>query len=240
MDRRVNKNQAPCSTTRPRKMIAAMERGPGPGVYLLPPTIGFKGQDKTKLTGPAFTLRGLIRQKPVTYGPGPAVYSLPTNMTRYGYSYSPDYTNAPAPGTYNLSKGHMCKGQFTFGQRIDYRSPYAGPPPNAYILPPTMGLSLALYPSNRGFSLRSRLKAGSITQDTAQSPGPAQYPSVNVTRFKQCGPKFTMGSRPDVKHKTVGPGPASYTLPYDLKRSAAFSFGCKHSEFAPPLITKSD
>ncbi|XP_063084656.1 protein CIMAP1D isoform X2 [Cavia porcellus] len=66
--------------------------GSGPGLYILPPTVGFLHHDRTRPAGPAYTLAGkpseATRQDT---SPGP-IYFLDPKVTRFGRSCTPAFS----------------------------------------------------------------------------------------------------------------------------------------------------
>lgn len=75
-----------------------------------------------------------------------------------------------------------------------------------------------------------------------KNPGPAAYgpPDMNVNLRKS--PVYTMRPQLHQQTKGVGPGPSHYNnsayKPGDS--SAAYSFGIKHFQYAPPMIVECD
>lgn len=99
--------------TRPRVPIAAMFSGPGPGVYLLRGTTGFKLHDSTKRMNPAFSMGSRPRVITYSFTPGPAAYPIEKGLTRHGADGTAKYSlkgrtqmgqqyNNPAPCKYML------------------------------------------------------------------------------------------------------------------------------------------
>lgn len=241
---------------KPRKMIMAMEKGPGPAKYVLPSLVGWEGHDPSKYINPSFSLGPRLRPAyiPKTWGPGPSAYSYSGKVTRYGRGgkcgdkvftlgarIAPlrDFTNAPGPGAYRPTKYHYPKAPaFRLKSRVVYSKCDDVPPPNTYTLPPTMGIDLALYKSNQGFSQRGRVTFGSFQYDYAKSPGPACCKPSSVAATRGSGPSFTIKGRLPYVIKSIGPGPCAHSVGPGKHKTCAprFSFGQKHSEFVAPVL----
>lgn len=237
------------SEVKTRPPIAAMIKGPGPGKYSLPSTIGTHGHDATKSMNPAFTfglsLPSSIVLKSVT--PGPA-YALDSSITRNGKDGTPKYSMAPrakatvrietpAPGAYSPEKVPIFTQKnapaYSMGSRTLLRKRDATPGPNSYTLKSTVGQA----PS---YSMTGRSKIGSFAEDLARTPGAGTYSVPNPDAVHSKSPAYTMLGRsvmPGDATKKPGPGahsPERVTI--TQKRSPAYSLGIKHSEFIAPLI----
>ncbi|XP_029284708.1 outer dense fiber protein 3-like protein 2b isoform X2 [Cottoperca gobio] len=138
-------------------VIAGREKGPGPGRYGLPPTIGFMGHDFTKPTSAAYSFHGRMSDTMycVDSSPGPQ-YHIDAKITRFGRDGTPAYSmlgrvraqnelfQTPGPGAYSPEKTPTCNLQrrppsYTMGSRTQYRGVDSVPAPNKYCLPPLMG-----------------------------------------------------------------------------------------------------
>ncbi|TMS20133.1 Outer dense fiber protein 3-like protein 2 [Larimichthys crocea] len=98
-------------------VIAGREKGPGPGRYGLPPTIGFVGHDFTKPTSPAYSFHSRMSDNMycVDSSPGPQ-YHIDAKITRFGKDGTPAYSmlgrmkaekelfHTPGPGAYSPEK----------------------------------------------------------------------------------------------------------------------------------------
>lgn len=234
---------------KPRPLIAAKERGPGPGRYALPSTLGTVGHDATKKHEPAFTF-GSSLPNPMfrkTIGPGPA-YAIEPSVNRYGKDGTPKYSvggrvkelatdKTPAPGAYSPEKtaplGEKKAPSYTMGARTKLRKRDAVPAPNTYSLPVTVG-------DAPKYSMTARSNRGGFAEDLAKAPAPGQYnvpaPDANHTK----APAFTMQSRtfmPTDATKKPGPGAHSPEKVNVNKPSAPkYTLGSKHSEYITPLI----
>ena len=81
----------PALEGKPRPMIGAMFKGPGP-CYALPGTCGFVGHDITKKKAAGYVFGVKIHKKVDTHSPGPAAYSVMERSTRFGADGTPKYT----------------------------------------------------------------------------------------------------------------------------------------------------
>ncbi|XP_029142444.1 outer dense fiber protein 3-like protein 2 [Protobothrops mucrosquamatus] len=71
--------------------IEALEPGPGPGCYSLPPTIGFVNHDYTRFASPAYSFRQRLNNHGHNASPGPCYYVSPEH-TRFGRMKGPSYS----------------------------------------------------------------------------------------------------------------------------------------------------
>lgn len=78
--------------------------------------------------------------------------------------------------------------------------------------------------------------------DKKVSPGPAAYGAVDINLKLNRAPIYSMRSRFNMLQENVGPGPNYYDLMYYRpgKKGNAYSFGTRHSPFAPPMIVRCD
>ena len=187
-----------------RPLIAAKERGPGPGRYALPQTLGTSNHDPTKNHEPVYSF-GISLPNPMfrkTIGPGPA-YAVDPTMTRTGkdgtfkYTTAPRFKdskpeNTPAPGAYSPEKlpplQESKAPSYTMGSRTKYRKRDAVPAPNTYSLATTVGVA----PKH---TMSALSKIGGFAQDLAKAPAPSQYnvPVPDTVKTKQ--PAYTMQGR---------------------------------------------
>ncbi|XP_053312099.1 outer dense fiber protein 3-like protein 2 [Spea bombifrons] len=244
-------------TERKTPAIAAKERGPGPGGYNLPPTVGFVGHDYTKHSSPAYSFYGrpAYSAQLSKSSPGPRYYVDP-NLTRFGRSAGPAYsmlsrgrstekkTTSPGPGSYSPEKSlipsHHRPPSYSISSRTRYRSIDQVPAPNTYSLPPVLGSHVKDKVSAPAFSVSGRYRHGGYSEDLAQTPGPAHYLQTDLSSYMKKGPAYSMLARQTgAKAVPVTPGPAAYS-PEKVKshksRAPAFSLGIRHSEYTTPLI----
>ncbi|XP_051978324.1 outer dense fiber protein 3-like protein 2b isoform X1 [Xyrauchen texanus] len=247
-----------CETERKRPIIAGREKGPGPGRYVLPPTIGFVGHDFTKLTSPAFSFHGRMSNNmhSIDCSPGPK-YHIDAKLTRFGRDGTPAYSIhgrmeneagsfcTPGPGAYSPEKAPLCSTHrkppsHTMGYRTQYRSVDAVPAPNKYTLPSLMGSHILTKTSSASYTISGRCKPGGPAEDLAKTPGPGRYNSTDPSVYLPRRPAFSMlGRHTTQKEPTLVPGPGSHN-PEKVKvhkpRIPAFSLGIRHSEFVTPLV----
>ncbi|XP_034035040.1 outer dense fiber protein 3-like protein 2b [Thalassophryne amazonica] len=238
-----------------RPVIAARQKGPGPGRYGLPPTIGFIGHDFTKPTSPAYSFHGATKNiYAVDSSPGPQ-YSVDAKITRFGKEGTPAYSifgkikerkgvfNTPGPGTYSPEKTPPCSLQsrapsYTMGSRTNYRPVDAVPPPNMYTLPPLLGSKVPNKTSSASYTI-SGVRSRGQAQDISKTPGPCGYNSTDPNVYLTKQPAFSMLGRHSLDRDNKGPGPATYhpeKVTVHKSRTPAFSMGIRHSEYIAPLI----
>uniref|UniRef100_A0A3Q2Q1U4 CIMAP1 family member D n=1 Tax=Fundulus heteroclitus TaxID=8078 RepID=A0A3Q2Q1U4_FUNHE len=243
----------PCSMENKYPAIAGKEKGPGPGRYGLPPTIGFIGHDFTKPTGPAYSFYGRISNNmlSVDSSPGPQ-YHVDAKMTRFGKDGTPAYSmlieelsSTPGPGAYSPEKAPPCNLQrrppsYTMGSRTRYRSADSVPAPNKYTLPPLLGPRIPNKRASASYTMPGTFSTGGPSVDLAKTPGPCRYNSTDPSVYLRRQPAFSMLGRHNLpKEKSKNPGPGTYN-PEDVTahraRAPAYSMGVRHSEFVTPLV----
>uniref|UniRef100_A0A8C6T2S0 Outer dense fiber of sperm tails 3-like 2b n=1 Tax=Neogobius melanostomus TaxID=47308 RepID=A0A8C6T2S0_9GOBI len=237
--------------------IAGKEKGPGPGRYGLPPTIGFIGHDFTKPSSPAYSFHGRMSGNmfSVDSSPGP-MYQINAKMTRFGRDGTPAYSmlgrikaqkflQTPGPGTYSPEKAPPCNLQrrtprYTIGSRTLYHTVDAVPSPNKYCLPPLLGPQIPNKPASASFTMSGSYPTGGPAMDLAKTPGPCGYNSTNPNIYLHRQPAFSILGRSTLpKDHTRKPGPGTYnpeTVTIHKARAPSYSLGIRHSEFVTPLI----
>ncbi|XP_017273899.1 outer dense fiber protein 3-like protein 2a [Kryptolebias marmoratus] len=246
---------------RKRPIISAKERGPGPGRYALPPTVGYVNHDFTKPSSPAYTFHSRMSSAMVSVdsSPGPRYY-IGGKVTRFGRNESPSYSisgrgrrignkdepfQTPGPGAYSPERVPPVNAQrrppvYTIGTRTRYRSADPVPAPNSYTLPDLLGPQVPHKPSSASYSFSGRRVVGAPAEDLARTPGPGQYRSTNPDIYRQRQPSFSMQSRTKkAHHSSAVPGPGAYSPERTyghLHKSSSFTMGIRHSEFVTPLM----
>ncbi|KAM9831168.1 outer dense fiber protein 3-like protein 2b [Neosynchiropus ocellatus] len=238
--------------------IAGKERGPGPGRYALPPTIGHVGHDFTKPTCPAFSFHGRMSDNifGVDSSPGPR-YHVQAKMTRFGKDGTPAYSmlgrikprnelfRTPGPGSYSPEKAPPCNRQrrapsYTMGSRTRYCSVDSVPAPNRYRLPSLLGPHVPNKPASASYTMSGTFSTGGPAVDLAKTPAPCKYNSTDPSVYLRRQPAFSMFGRHSLpKGDTNIPGPGTYNpeqVTVHKARAPAFSLGIKHSEFITPLV----
>uniref|UniRef100_A0A8P4GEX5 Outer dense fiber of sperm tails 3-like 2a n=1 Tax=Dicentrarchus labrax TaxID=13489 RepID=A0A8P4GEX5_DICLA len=240
-----------------RPIISARERGPGPGRYALPPTVGYINHDFTKPSSPAYSFHSRLSSASdrLCIVPGPR-YHIDAKVTRFGRMETPSYsilgrarrtssTQTPGPGAYSPEKApplnaHHRPPSYTIGNRTRYRSVDAVPAPNSYCLPNLLGCQVPNKPSSASFSFSARRKVGAPTEDLSMSPGPAKYNSINPDIYRQRQPSFSMQSRTKrPNYSSAIPGPGTYSpekFHLHLPKPPSCTMGVRHSEFVTPLV----
>ncbi|XP_020784541.1 outer dense fiber protein 3-like protein 2a [Boleophthalmus pectinirostris] len=241
-----------------RPIISARERGPGPGRYALPPTVGYMNHDFTKPSSPAYTFhsRQSSAMVSVDSSPGPR-YSVDSRVTRFGRMQTPSYSilgrgrrlgeqsQTPGPGTYSPERAppvnaHRRFPSYTMSTRTRYRTVDDVPAPNSYVLPNLMGSQVPHKPSSASFSFSGRRGVGAPSEDLSKSPGPAKYSSTHPDVMHRRQPSFSMQPRTQRPSYTSGvPGPGAYSpekFYLHLPKRPAFTMGIRHSEFVTPLV----
>ncbi|XP_041971737.1 outer dense fiber protein 3 isoform X2 [Aricia agestis] len=217
--------------------------GPGPGAYLLPPTVGYNQHDPSRYRMPMYS----FGVKPPLHfgsrGPGP-VYRI-EKMTREGIISAPAWslgarfptrtiTTAPGPGAHAPELCPIFKEfrppMYSMGARFGTDFRRIGPAPNAYSV-----LGNKPYPA---YSMGARLG----TTVKVRSPGPAVYYQQNIAMYKYKAPSYSLGGRRESGKYSRSPGPAAYPPDlYNTKKSGfSYSFGRKHGDDCPPMITDAD
>uniref|UniRef100_A0A3Q3KTZ1 Outer dense fiber of sperm tails 3-like 2a n=1 Tax=Mastacembelus armatus TaxID=205130 RepID=A0A3Q3KTZ1_9TELE len=244
-----------------RPIISARERGPGPGRYILPPTVGYINHDFTKSSSPAYSFHSRMSSTMVSVdsSPGPRYY-IDAKVTRFGRMETPSYSilgrgrhtgnkgelfQTPGPGAYSPEKApplnaHRKPPSYTIGARTRYRSVDAVPAPNSYSLPNLLGCQVPNKLSSASYSFSGRRKVGAPSEDLSMSPGPGKYNSTNPDIYHLRQPSFSMQSRTKrPSFSAASPGPATYSpekFHVHLPKSPSFSLGIRHSEFVTPLV----
>ncbi|XP_063145371.1 protein CIMAP1D [Candoia aspera] len=242
--------------SRPKKtpVIAALETGPGPGCYSLPPTIGFVNHDYTRFTSPAYSFRQRLNNEGQDASPGPCYY-VPPELTRFGRTKGPSYSmlgrakppglpQTPGPGTYSLEKPWLSFQQrapsFSIGARTKSRPVDPVPAPNSYALPSLLGPWIPRKPSNPARAISGRNAKASASKDPCQTPGPGSY-NTPAPGISLCHPPaFSMLRR--LQRPTRGfqsPGPGSHSpekVTVHRAGAPSYSFGVRHSEYLMPFI----
>ncbi|XP_028259785.1 outer dense fiber protein 3-like protein 2b [Parambassis ranga] len=239
-------------------VIAGREKGPGPGRYGLPPTIGFIGHDFTKPTSPAYSFHGRMSDNMyyVDSSPGPQ-YHIDAKINRFGkdatlaYSMSgrmkaqKEIFHTPGPGAYSPERAPPCNLQrrlpsYTMGNRTHYRGTDAVPAPNKYCLPPLMGPQVPNKPASASYTMSGRFNTGGPSEDLAKTPGPCSYNSTDPSVYLTRQPAFSMLGRHSLpRDGTKKPGPGTYNpekVTVHKARPPAYSLGIRHSEFVTPLV----
>ncbi|XP_064629066.1 ciliary microtubule associated protein 1A-like [Lineus longissimus] len=235
--------------------IEAMERGPGPGRYRLPPQLGHLEHDTRRNRAPAYSFG--IKTSPYSERtPGPS-YSIDSALTRFGRDGTFRYSmlgrhaltkayNTPAPGAYNpehviIDKGSLAP-KYSLSHRTNLRRADKIPAPNSYNIPSMVG---PVIPTRRGgpaFSMGKRLDHYSSTTDLAKTPGPAAYMAVDPTTNKSKPSEYSMqGRTKPLQDKTNVPGPGAYNpenVNINKPHNPKFTMGIRHSQYLTPLIVE--
>jgi len=238
-------------------MIAARERGPGPGRYGLPSTCGANGHDYTKHMKPAYSFGARLDNSMFSkdISPGPK-YAIDSRMTRVGAEGEPKYSmlarqpeltpfKTPGPGTYrpeSIQPPHQRYApKYSLSARTRSRRQDSNPAPSTYKLPSVLGPRVPNKRSAPSYSIRPRTRGGQgFDEDLAKTPGPAKYKTTTPCLYKRRAPNYSLGARcvmPGDSTKKPGPGAHSPEKVYArLHRGRSFSMGIRHSEFITPLI----
>ncbi|XP_065906296.1 ciliary microtubule associated protein 1A-like [Dysidea avara] len=241
-----------------KAMIAAKERGPGPGRYALPTGVGYIKHDLSKKVYPAYSfgqkLSDLMIKKDCS--PGPA-HAIDPKFTRHGKDGTPQYSilgrqkdqsmfKNPAPGQYSPEKAHP-QGEahapcYSMSSRTRYRKRDSNPSANSYNLPQLLGSKVPNKKSSASYSMTSRLANGGFSEDLSKTPGPGQYDHTNPNIYVRKAPFYSMLGRSYIPgDSTQKPGPGAHypERVYINKRSPPkFSMGIRHSDYITPLIVE--
>ncbi|KAM4624882.1 outer dense fiber protein 3-like protein 2a [Polymixia lowei] len=241
-----------------RPIIAGRERGPGPGRYALPPTVGYINHDVTKPSSPAYSFHSRMSNSMVSVdsSPGPR-YHIDSKMTRFGRVGTPSYSilgrgrragdlfQTPGPGAYSPEKApplnsHHRPPAYTISNRTRYRSVDPVPAPNRYTLPNLLGSHVPNKSSSASYSFSGRRRVGAPSEDLSMTPGPGRYNSTDPNVYLQRQPSFSMQSRTK-RHSASDtiPGPGTHSpekVQIHLPKPPSFTLGVRHSEFVTPLV----
>ena len=236
-----------------------MQKGPGPGRYMLPPTFGYKGHDFTRKMEPAYSIGQRIPPlKSGMFSPGP-IYFINAAYTRNGPDGSPHYSMlarprpatlfiTPGPDHYFMEKVPPMRlpnpPKYSMASRNRYRIFDSNPAPNNYVLPSMLGSQIPNKESSASYSISGRTKMAHDLADFSRSPGCAHYSTVMTDLYKNRAPAYYMGQRVfPPEDRTLKPGPGAYSpekVVVNKPQAPAYSTGIRHSEFTTPLITKAD
>ncbi|XP_020939967.1 outer dense fiber protein 3-like protein 2 [Sus scrofa] len=255
LGRRATECQIPETGLRRACGLATSESGSGPGLYVLPSTVGYINHDCTRVAGPAYSLfRRPSEASPQETSPGP-IYFLDPKVTRFGRSCTPAYSMqgrgksrglevTPGPGAYSPEKVAPVRQRtppaFTLGSRLRPQPlDTSAPAPNTYTLPSLWGSQIFIKPSSPSYTVAGRTPATRRLLDPAEMPGPGQYESPDPNTYRQRRPAFTMLGRPRAPRpaeETPGPGthsPEQVTV--TKARAPAFTMGIRHSKRATTM-----
>lgn len=237
-------------------MIAARERGPGPGRYGLPSTCGAEKHDFTKHMKPAYSfgkrLENSMFGKDIS--PGPAHFINPY-ITRSGKDGTPAYSIlgrqkdpntfiTPSPYAYSPEKVHP-QGErhapvYSMGARTRFRKRDQSPASNSYTLPNLIGPKVPNKKSSPSHSMTARPKVGGYLEDLSKTPGPGSHNAVHPDVTQKKRPLYSMLGRNNMPGDgTRKPGPGAHSpekVSVNKRKYPSHSLGIKHSEFVCPLI----
>lgn len=208
--------------------IAAKLRGPGPGRYGLPSTVGDEAHDVTMQKKPAaYSFGHRLGESFVSKicSPGP-IYFIDAKYTRHGLDGTPNYSllgrpkdpnefKTPGPGSYKPESAHP-QGErhapkYSMASRTRYRRCDSYPAANAYGLPTLLGSKVPNKVSSASYSMTGRQKTGGFDEDLSKTPGAARYPVVDPSKYRRNAPSYSMLSRRYMPgDKTANPGPGAY------------------------------
>lgn len=243
--------------TIPRGPIEAMEKGPGPARYALPPAIGGKNHDLRKWQAPVYSLSGITRPFKGDGVPGPNKYEIKSDLTRKGKDGTPRYSlasrnkdlkrdNFPSASHYKTEnvwpQGERKRPSYTMGARVRYTQRENVPGPNNYTLPVLIGPKIMTSTKRGGpsYTMSDRSNIRSYSEDLAKTPGPAQYGATENNNYLKKQPQYTLQGRSKLpKDHTQKPGPGAHRpegVTVNKKRAPAFSMGKRHSQFTRILM----
>uniref|UniRef100_A0A1B6DHF6 Outer dense fiber protein 3 n=1 Tax=Clastoptera arizonana TaxID=38151 RepID=A0A1B6DHF6_9HEMI len=226
-----------------------MKGAPAPNAYKLPPAVGYKCHDSTKLRNPAYSIRQKLDDD--INKPGPSLYNV-RDKTRFGIAKSSAFTmtpqphdiyipRAPPPTTYSPQKCTANKPKapmFTIGLPSDDAIEYKSPGPCRYTLPTTLGPKIPDKHCNGAFTLQGK----PLDPRGEGHPAPNKYFHSNINTFKPTAPKYTIGTRTNLpEFKMQKPGPSRYNINQThLQTRPGYSFGSRHSNNTGVYITNAD
>lgn len=245
------------ATSKPRPMIAAREKGPGPGRYLLPSSVGTSNHDGTKMKAASYSFgtalpTSIYRQTP---GPGPA-HKVTAGIGRHGVENAAKYTIAgrakdfksaktPAPGAYSPENVKIDKGTiapvYTMRPKTKLRTGEMTPAANAYSIPTLVSQSKESgKKALPHYSMTGRATKGGFAEDLAKAPGPGKYSTTAPSVTKNKSASYSLRARTKMpQDSTKKPGPGAHrpeTVTVNKKKAPSFSMGVRHSEYLTPLI----
>lgn len=227
--------------------IAGRWKSPGPGRYLLPPTIGYVNHDFTLNRRPAYTIGNKLTDASQDQrSPGP-VYLPPADVTKTGRIKAPAYHVTsrpkeyslwanPGPGTYKPETYKDKAPMYTIGSKHKHLEIPAHPVgPNQYTIPNTIGNSshYGKIKNAPKFSISSRQKFMSITYGMDETPTKLYNP--NLDAVKATPSKWTIAGRnymPEMASRI--PGPNAYEMEKvkaHVRSSPSATMGIRHSEY---------
>lgn len=236
--------------------IAAKLRGPGPGRYGLPTTVGYRGHDFTKNRKPAYPFGQRLGESFVSKicSPGP-VYFFDPKYTRHGADGTPKYSilarqknpnefKTPGPGSYRPEnthpQGERHAPKYSMASRTRYRRCDSYPAPNMYGLPSLLGSKVPNKSSSASYSMTGRQRTGGFDEDLSKTPGAARYPVVDPSKYRRRAPSYSMLSRRYMPgDKTEKPGPGQHypeVVRLHQNQAPQYSMSGRHSEYITPLI----
>ena len=243
-----------------KPIIAAKLRGPGPGRYGLPSTVGYRGHDFTKSRKPAYPFGQRLGESFVSKicSPGP-IYFVDPKYTRHGTDGAPNYSilgrskepnefKTPGPGSYKPERAHP-QGErhapkYSMASRTRYRRCDAYPASNAYGLPQLLGSRIPNKSSSASYSMTGRQSTGGFDEDLSKTPGAARYPVVDPALYRRKAPSYSMLSRRYMPgDKTSKPGPGAHhpeLVKLHVHSTPQYSMSGRHSEYITPLIISDD
>ncbi|XP_015512455.1 ciliary microtubule associated protein 1B [Neodiprion pinetum] len=233
-EKKSKKDNSKSSKKQPKKSSGCVSnKGPGPARYLLPPLTGYPHHDATRFRNPAFSFRSRQSSGMPCNSPGPKYYiSSPPRPPAFSFGFRASSTaKSCTPGPYKLPDSPRSP-IFTIRGRTNPRT--AGVTPGPYQLPPVMGCRVPDKTASPCFTFGAR-PCGTKCDG---SPGPKGLTNLDV--IKPRAPRFSLAPRQTGSLKTCGPGP-KYMYCYKCHKCAPnFSFGIRHSDCAPPMITECD
>ncbi|KAM9842914.1 outer dense fiber protein 3-like protein 2a [Aulostomus maculatus] len=219
---------------RKRPIISARERGPGPGRYALPPTVGYVNHDFTKPSSPAYSFHSRMSSAMISVdsSPGPR-YHIDGKVTRFGRMDTPSYSML-GRGRRTETKGNInntrriiketitCPNQFLFPGEV-----FQTPGPGAYS--PEKAPPLNFHRRPPSYTIGNRTRYRSV--DAVPAPNSYCLPSLlgHQVPHKPSGISYSMSARRTVGapsedlSKSPGPGKYNSTNP-DIYRQRQPSF----------------
>lgn len=242
---------------RPPLMVEC--RGPGPGAYMLPRLTGIKDHCKTKLIGPAYSIRPRLHDKDQNIGPGPK-YLVRTALLRTGQEQSsrPIITGkgtvlstlcTPGPDVYPIEK-HAIPGlpeapKYSISPKHRAGMRDSGVPgPGKYKLPTIIGRTVPDLENVPKYSMAGKLKG---VGDDDHSPGPAKYAVDRQYVNKTKPPAYSIAKRTkfDLFYDGQKPGPGAHrpercTNHSGYRRGPTTLLGVRHSQYITLCMTADD
>lgn len=245
------------------KSLSGSSKGSHGELNPVPTTVGIVNHDPTRPRAPGFSFGCRFSEK-ARPTPGPQ-YMVESGLTPRGQEHGPSFSirgrptrslwltgssgNSPGPSAYNVASNFALRERR--GPSYSIGAPYcsdhrrAGPAPNAYQLPSTLGMHVNTVRAAPAAAIHGKGSANKgFAYDNSKTPGPAAYGATDPYLTERRAPAVTIKSRtkePAVKLITPGPGAYDPGNGSNVSKSGTrFSFGVRHGQQVRPYYTLAD